>query len=405
MMNKMKSILFVIDSIACGGAERGLIALLNKLDYERYNVDLLYFCHENEYFKEQIPKEVNIIMPDEATSLALSSKSYVMKHITHIKYWQIIIRRLWFGLIGKINNKSYFKRRVKDWNKMKKYVPIQEKEYDAAIGFIENSPTYYSIDNVIARRHILFQRTDYKTTGCCPQWDLPYYEKADKICVLSEEMRQNFVKEFPQVEEKVIVFPNIIDVKEIVDKSKGEADFNDEFTGIKIISVGTLRKVKGYDVAMKACRRLIDMGYDFKWYILGSGEERQLLENQIKSLKIEDRFILLGSKRNPYAYISKSDIFVQCSYREGFSTSVFEAKCLQMPIVITDAPGMRSQIENNVNGLIAQVGNEESVTNEIKKLLDSKELRKSFSKALETHLEECADDTAYKLQLFDKITG
>lgn len=400
----MRKILFVIDSITCGGAERALVALLNKLDYEKYDVDLLYFYHENEYFREQIPKQVNIIMPDMVTSMALSSKSYVLRHIAAVKYWPITVRRLWYGLMGKINNKDYFKRRVKDWNNMKKYVPKQEKKYDAVIGYLESNPTYYAMDNVEADKYIVFQRTDYRTTGCCPEWDLPYYKKADKICVLSEEMRQNFVKEFPQVEENVIVFPNIIDIKDIIDKSKDEADFNDKFTGVKIISVGTLRKVKGYDVAMKACRRLTDMGYDFRWYILGSGEERQVLENQIKSLRIEDRFILLGNKRNPYAYISKSDIFVQCSYREGFSTSVFEAKCLQMPIVITDAPGMINQIENNVNGLIAQVGNDESVAENIKRLLDSEELRKSFSMALEAHLEKCADDTAYKLQLFDKIT-
>lgn len=401
----MRSILFVIDSITCGGAERALVALLNKLDYEKYDVDLLYFCHENEYFREQIPRQVNIIMPDMATSLALSSKSYVLKHVAVVKYWSIIIRRLWYGLIGKINNKDYFKRRVKDWNNMKKYVPKQEKKYDAVIGYLESNPTYYAIDNVEADKYIVFQRTDYRTTGCNPEWDLPYYERADSICVLSEEMKQNFVKEFPSVESKVIIFPNIIDVKDILKKSEEKVDFDNEYKGIKIVSVGTLRKVKGYDVAMKACRRLMDMGYDFRWYILGSGEERQILENEIRNLKIEERFILLGNKRNPYAYISKSDIFVQCSYREGFSTSVFEAKCLQMPIVITDAPGMRNQIENNINGLVAQVGNDESIAKEIKRLLDSEELRKSLSKALESHLTECADDTVYKLQLFDKITG
>lgn len=401
----MRSILFVIDSITCGGAERALVALLNKLDYEKYDVDLLYFCHENEYFREQIPGQVNIIMPDMATSLALSSKSYVLKHVAVVKYWSIIIRRLWYGLIGKINNKDYFKRRVKDWNNMKKYVPKQEKKYDAVIGYLESNPTYYAIDNVEADKYIVFQRTDYRTTGCNPEWDLPYYERADSICVLSEEMKQNFVKEFPSVESKVIIFPNIIDVKDILKKSEEKVDFDNEYKGIKIVSVGTLRKVKGYDVAMKACRRLMDMGYDFRWYILGSGEERQILENEIRNLKIEERFILLGNKRNPYAYISKSDIFVQCSYREGFSTSVFEAKCLQMPIVITDAPGMRNQIENNINGLVAQVGNDESIAKEIKRLLDSEELRKSLSKALESHLTECADDTVYKLQLFDKITG
>ena len=401
----MRSILFVIDSITCGGAERGLTALLNKLDYEKYEVDLFYFCHENEYFKEQIPKQVHIIMPDMATSLALSSKGYVLKHMTKIKYFPIIIRRLWYGLAGKINSKNYFRRRVKDWNKLKKYVPKQKKTYDAVIGYLESNPTYYALDQVEASRYIVFQRTDYKITGCCPQWDLPYYEKADSICVLSEEMKQNFQKEFPSVASKIVVLPNIVDIQSILDKSKEEVDFDKEYTGTKIISVGTLRKVKGYDVAMKACELLIHMGYDFKWYILGSGEEKQVLENEIKRLKIEDRFILLGNKRNPYAYMAQSDIFAQCSYREGFSTTVFEAKCLQKPIVITDAPGMRNQIENDVNGLTVPIGDANAVAQAIARLMNSPQLCDAFCLALAKHLQQCSDDTEKKLQLFDQITG
>lgn len=401
----MKKILFVINSINCGGAERGLMALLDKLNYEKYDIDLLYFYHETEYYKEQIPKQVNIIMPDMVTSLALSSGSYALKHISSVKYWPIIVRKLWCGLIGKVNNNGYYRRSEIEWDRLNKYIPKLEKKYDAVIGYSHSTPTYYAIDKVKADKYIVFQRNDYKTTGCCPEWNLRYYEKADNICVLSEEMKQNFLKEFPDMEFKIKVFPNITDVDNIIRKSKEKVGFDEEYSGLKIISVGTLRKVKGYDVAMKACKRLIDMGYDLRWYILGSGEEQQALENQIKNLKMESRFILLGNKRNPYAYISKSDVFVQCSYGEGYSTSVFEAKCLKMPIVITDAPGMRNQIENNIDGLIARVGDDESVAEEIKKLIDSKELRESFSKVLEAQMKKYADDTAYKLQLFDEITG
>ena len=100
------------------------------------------------------------------------------------------------------------------------------------------------------------------------------------------------------------------------------------------------------------------------------------MQSIINKLHLENRFILMGNRKNPYAYMRRSDIFVQCSYREGFSTTVFEAKCLQKPIVITDAPGMGNQIENDKNGLVVPVGDSAAVAEAIRKLIISKALRK-----------------------------
>lgn len=401
---KEKEILFVIDSITCGGAERGLIALLNSLDFNMYHVDLLYFCQDNQYYKDAIPSQVNIIEPDITTQLALSSQNYVLKHLRDIQHWPLIVRRLWYGAMGKLNKKKYFSRRVKDWKHMKRFVSAIDKKYDTAIAYIENSPVYFTLDKVKADNYIVWQRTDYTLTGCVAERDLPYFERSNTICTLSQEMKDNFVKVFPSLSNKVIVFPNIIDVQKILEKSDEEIEFDNEYKGMCIISVGTLRRVKGYDVSMRACQRLMASGYDFRWYILGSGEEQEKMAKEIDRLGIRDHFILLGNKRNPYAYIKQGDIFVQSSYREGFSTTVFEAKCLQKPIVITDAPGMKSQIVHDENGLIVPIGDDEKLADAILRLLKSSELRDRLKNALKTHVLSCIDDTQEKLQLFDRIT-
>ena len=57
----MKKIIFIIDSLSCGGAERALIALLNEIELSKYEIDLLYFNIENEHFRNSIHKGVNII--------------------------------------------------------------------------------------------------------------------------------------------------------------------------------------------------------------------------------------------------------------------------------------------------------------------------------------------------------
>ena len=401
----MKRILFVIDSITCGGAEKGLISLLNNIEYSNYDVDLLYFCHENEYYLNEIPNQVHIIEPDLVTQLALSSGGYVLSHVWNFHYLSLIIKRILFGIMGKIDRDSYFRRRAKDWKILRRYIPELEKKYDAAIAYLENYPVYFTLDKVKAKKYIVWQRTDYKKTGCKVEWDLPYFQRADTICVLSEEMKNNFLSEFPGMKEKVVIFPNIVDIKNILEKSKENISFDDAYSGFRIVSVGTLRHVKGYDVSMRACKRLLEKGYDFRWYIIGSGEELKQMQKEIMHLGIEERFILLGNKRNPYAFVAQSDIFVQCSYREGFSTTVFEAKCLQKPIVITDSPGMKNQIEHGVNGIIVPTGNSDEVANAVEKLMNSSDLRMKFSGNLKCHLENSNVEVKRRLELFEKITG
>lgn len=399
-----KKVFIATDSLTCGGAERALVSFLNAIDYGKYSVDLLYFCHENEQLKDEIPEEVHILEVNERIQLALSSKSYVLSHIYKLKYILLILFRIFVGIRNKIYKEGTYKLRAKDWKILSKFIPELPKTYDVAIGFLETYPVYFSIDKVKACRYIAWQRTDYKTTGCCSKWDYTFFDRADYICVLSDEMKNNLGMEFPEFKDKIVIFPNFRDIIGIMEKSKESIEF-DDYTGIRIISVGTIRGVKGYDVAIKAGKLLVQRGYDFRWYILGDGEEKKSLQEKIKEYGIEKNFILLGNKMNPYPYMANSSIFVQCSYREGFSSTVFEAKCLALPIVITDAPGMGSQIDNGENGLIVPVGNYIMVANAIEKLICSATLREEFSRKLENFAEQYMEIKKEKLELFDNMCG
>ena len=60
MDKKVKSVLFVIDSLRIGGAEKSLVTLLNLFDYEKYQVDLMLFARGGE-FEELLPKQVHVL--------------------------------------------------------------------------------------------------------------------------------------------------------------------------------------------------------------------------------------------------------------------------------------------------------------------------------------------------------
>ena len=79
---------------------------------------------------------------------------------------------------------------------------------------------------------------------------------------------------------------------------------------------------------------------------------RAEIESQIPGKGLQDRFILLGSRSNPYPYFAACDIYVQPSLYEGFGITLSEAKMFAKPIVTTVFGTAHEQIKDRENGLI-----------------------------------------------------
>ena len=408
---KNKNILIITDSIQSGGAERSLCALLNAIDFRKINVSLLYFYQEGNYYLNDIPDNVKILIPTDNTQIALSSQRYVFNYLKTIKdkkaCYILIFKRLLYGLIGKIFKKNYHRRKVYDWQGMKKYVENLPGEYDVAIAYMEKNPVYYLVDKVQAKKKIAWQRTDYKLTGCNPIADAQYFEKLDAICVLSTVMKNNFKAVFPQFADQLVVLPNLIDTQAITRKANVHI-VDEEFSsykGIRIVSVGTLRDVKRYDTAISACQVLKHNGVVFRWYIIGSGEKYKDLIKLAHSMGVDDSICFLGNKKNPYPYMKNCDLFVQCSEREGFSTTVFEAKCLKCVIVASNAPGISDQIVNGENGVLFPVGEYKLLAKIIQDLVNNKNKMQSIKEKLYSFALENANVNQEKIDKFYKLLG
>ncbi|RZJ25383.1 MAG: glycosyltransferase, partial [Flavobacterium sp.] len=119
------------------------------------------------------------------------------------------------------------------------------------------------------------------------------------------------------------------------------------------------------------------------WYILGEGEERPVLEEKIKANNLQQRFILLGIKENPYPYVKRADLYVQPSRFEGKSIAIDEAKILAKPIVVTNFPSIVDQITHLENGFITEI-NAQSIADAIESVYRDAALRESFIAKLKT---------------------
>lgn len=389
-----KSLLFVMNNLTCGGAEKSLISLLETIDYSLYNVDLFLFKHEG-IFINKLPKEVRLLQgPMNYKYFDMPIKKSLMELIKK-RDFKTSFYRMVLGYLAKTeNNGAVIEQKI--WKYMSRSIDEINKEYDAVIGFQEKNPIYFCVDKVKAKRKIGWIHTDYNKLGIDFRKEKVYFGKLDYIVTVSEELVNILKNNFPEYEKKFVCIHNIVSSKMIRKMSLEQVEFKAEGDkSISLISVGRLAKEKGLDISFEAVDRLVKKGYDIKWYLIGEGNVRKELERSIKERNLEEKIILLGLKENPYPYIRQSDIYIQTSRYEGKSISIDEAKILAKPIVITNFETADNHIKNHVDGLIAEMDSI-SVADHLEKLINDEMLRRKFINSL-TEEELGTEDEVYNL--------
>ncbi len=212
-----------------------------------------------------------------------------------------------------------------------------------------------------------------------PKFDIRYFRKLNNIITVSEECGNILKSRFPSERNKVRIMYNIVSPK-LINKMAKQVKmgvYDKKCNEIVILSIGRLHYQKGFELAIKACRKLVDKGFNIKWNIIGDGEERENLTKLIKINNLENHVILLGLKSNPYPYIKQADIYAQTSRFEGKSIAIDEAKILQKPIIVTNFSTARDQITDGVNGLIVDM-NSIAISEGIEQLIKDFELKKTI---------------------------
>ncbi|OXM85220.1 glycosyltransferase [Paenibacillus rigui] len=370
-------LLFVMNKLTCGGAEKALISMLETIDYSRYDVDLFLFKHEG-VFLGKLPKPVRLLPePDQYKYFDMPVKRALTELLGKGKL-QIALYRLILGWMAKTEkNGAVIEQKL--WKYMSKAIAKLPQEYDAAIGYQEKNPIYFCVDHVRAKTKIGWIHTDYSKLGIDPSRESPYFGELDYIVTVSDPLVDILRTMFPQYSGKLKCVHNIISSNVVRELSLEPVDFQPgNASSVSVISVGRLAKEKGLEISLDAIDILVKKGYDIRWYVIGEGNLRTELETGIKNKKLEDRVTLLGLKENPYPYIRQSDIYIQTSRYEGRSISIEEAKILGKPIVITNFDTASNHIRHESNGLIARM-DAESVASQLERMIQEEALQRQFT--------------------------
>ena len=379
---KKESILFVIDSLHCAGAEKSLTTLLSLLNYSKYDVDLQLFGYGGA-LEELVPKEVNILKPMEYIKFSsLSTKNAVIKSLKNMNF-KMLSSRLRFSLAIRKNNYSNAQKARVYWQKVSNVIEKNNKEYDIAISYAQGVPTFYVAEKVCAKKKLAWVNVSYKLEDEDRAFQEQFYDKYNKIVAVSDSAKNIFLETFPKYTDKLEIIYDINDADFIKKMSDQGQSYNDNYTGLRILTIGRLDNQKGYDMALEACKILKEKGIEFKWYSLGIGPLKDEIEKYIEDNNLKNHFKLLGVKANPYPFIKDCDIYVQTSRFEGFGIAIAEARMLNKPVVTTRFDAVYNQMKDRKNGLVVDM-NSQGIVNGILEVINNKELTNEIISYLKT---------------------
>lgn len=364
-----------------GGTEKALLNMISELPRDQFDITILLLQKKGD-FLHNIPKDVEIIcfegFKDMKAKLNYAPKKVILELYRNKNYLKAF-NLLFLHTILKItkDRRIFFKKLLKNYPKL-----IQE--YDIAVAYAGPMDfiSYFVVNKVNAKKKIQWIHFDVTKIGFDKRFVRRVYKKFDQIFVVSHEGRTKLQEVLPTLSEKIKVCPNSIPSKQIREQVEKGIGFNDNFEGLKILTVGRLATEKGQDIGIKVLARLIEEGYNIKWYCIGEGKARKYYEKLIEEYNLQDKFILLGANPNPYPFISECDIYVQLSRHEGYCITLAEARILNKPIVTTDFTGAKEQIIDGKTGLIVGI-DESEIFNGIMKLIGNDKLCKVFAENLE----------------------
>lgn len=375
---KKRKILIVVESLGCGGAEKSLVSLLPLIDYKKFEVDLLIYNRNRGLFEQLVDERVHIL-PNENFQNFCSKP--IVKQVLSFNISYIFARLRWKAAII-FNKKMKYPKHSSEvyWKSCSKVISPITNHYDVAIAWGQGHSTHYVAEKVNADKKYAWINANYVLGNHDKAFDMPFYRVMNRIIVVSEQLLPITQKVFPEFAANMKVIYDVINADLIFAMSQEYNPFEND-KKLHIVTVGRLAPQKGYNLALQACKIMKEKGIRFIWYALGEGSMRDELEQYIKEHHLEDNFVLLGVKDNPYVYTGHADIYVQTSVFEGYCLTLAEARILNKPIVTTDFDVVHDQIEHGYNGLIAQM-NPTSIADAIIRLATDDDLRNRLSENL-----------------------
>ena len=305
----MKKVLFVISSLAGGGAERALSNII---------------CHFPEDW------DIDILLND-AKAIDYPFRGNILT----------------LNIAGKQKRGSFFFQYKTLLKRIKKLRKLKKKgNYCACISFKESA----NIANIISGRKYCRVVVSVRVSLLQSTQLLHYkyvinplvrllYNSADKVVAVSKGIEEEMKMSFHIKNNKVLTVENGYNLAYI--QQQGREELMDEESKIikdKIViaTMGRLLPQKGQWHLIRAFAKVAKCIPNVLLIIIGAGKLEEYLKQLIQEYEIDNQVYFTGKVSNPYKYLSRADIFAFPSLYEGFPNALAEAVCLGLPCIATD---------------------------------------------------------------------
>jgi len=330
-------LLFVMHELSAGGAERVVSNLVNNLDREKFDIHLCLFKKKGALVD---------VLADDITLHDLKALRVITS--AHKLFWLIMTLKPDVVFTGITHVNLLIGSFIPFLRPFCRHTRFVTREVNIPSARAEH----------LARSKKLDRFYRY------------FIHNFDCVIAQSNYMKQDILKSYDVDENSIAVINNPLDFKAIEtslsDKGSGRVLLETEKT--TILAVGNLRRQKGFDILL---RSMTQLGERFHLYILGEGKERRILEKMIDELNLSEKVTLLGFHKNPYIHMKNADMVVLSSRYEGFPNVILEANACGRFVIAFACPGVSNEIiENNVNGLLVECGNDRKLAEAIEKHAD-----------------------------------
>ncbi len=236
------------------------------------------------------------------------------------------------------------------------------------------------------------------------------YKKANMVMAVSHNTRREILKVVPNL--KVEVINHGVDFV----KFQISPPTYQEISILKpyILSVGALKKRKGFDYSIKAFKKTVPRFPNLKYVIVGHGPEKENLGLLIKNYQLEgcviffDKvtdFFLVSLYKNAQLFILlPQDINKDI---EGFGLVFLEAAACGLPVIATQKTSAEDAVRDGLNGILVPPSDYEAAAKALVKILFDSETSQFFSAGSVKFAKEMGWEFAANQysQIYKKISG
>lgn len=297
---KKKRLLFTAHSLNVGGIETALINLVNRINLEKYQVDILLEKKEG-IFLDKVKDEITV------------------------KEFKVY------------NNKNVIIRKILNLSKRLIYTITDYHTYDFSCCYATYSLSGNKLAKLASTNNSIYIHSNYKYVYIKEEefrnfFDQRKIKEIKHVIFVSEEAKQDFLTYYKELEQKCMVMNNFVDTKEIIEKSKEKIKETKPKNKKLFVFIGRL------DDTSKKLSRVISLVKEIKeieLWVVGDGPDRKKYEDKAKKESVTTRVKFLGNKANPYPYLKQADYLILTSDYEGFPVTYLEAITLHIPIITT----------------------------------------------------------------------